>query len=102
MHIQNNFKIIPPLIPNLKSKNYLDEKFPEEIKEDVIYIELFIYDCHISIFLISSKENNRINLKLDISHHHFNREKGIFFFLKNFLRQKNNKILQINNIQAYS
>ena len=101
--IINNFKIIPPLIPNLKSKSCINEHFPEKIIEGLIYIEPFIYDCHISTILTSFKENNRINLILDMSHHHFNNERANFAFLpKIFKDKKKNKIFPNNNIQAYS
>ena len=103
MDIINNFKIIPPLIPNLKNKSYIDEQFPEEIKEDLIYIEPFIYDCHISTVLTSFKEKKRINIILDMSHHHFNRERANFALLPKIYKDKeNNKIFPNNNIQAYS
>ena len=52
----NNFKIIPPLIPNLRSKSCVNEHFPEKIIEGLIYIEPFIYDCHISTILTSLKK----------------------------------------------
>lgn len=70
--IINNFKIIPPLIPNLNSFQ----------KKDLIYIEPFIYDGHISTILISFKEKERINIIFDMSHHHFKKERANFDFLQ--------------------
>ena len=101
--IINKFKCIEPLIPNLKSKSIISESYPKDINKDLIYIEPFIYDGHISTIITSYKDKERYNIILDISHHHFDREKANFSFLpKLFKNTINNKIYPNKNFQAYS
>ena len=97
----DNFVFIEPLIANIEENGIIKESITE-IKDDLIYIEPFIYDEHISLILVSKYEKQRYNLMLDMSHHHFEDNKPNLPFLPKSLKSFNNIICPSDPIQEYS
>ena len=97
----DNFVFIEPLIANIEENGIIKESITE-IKDDLIYIEPFIHDEHISLILVSKYEKQRYNLMLDMSHHHFEDNKPNLPFLPKSLKSFNNIICPSDPIQEYS
>ena len=97
-----NMIILEPLIANLNNKFCLEESVKNEnFKKDVIYIEPFIYDRHISTIIFTFKDA-RYNILLDMSHHHFKNQYSLFSFLPKALRNANNLVYPKKGIQECS
>ena len=96
-----NLMFMEPLIANIEEKTLIKESI-DELKDNLIYIEPFIYDGHISLILVSKWENQRYNLMLDMSHHHFDYNKPSLSFLPKSLKSINNIFCPPEPIQEYS
>ena len=96
-----NIIFLEPLIAHLETKFCLEESITKVTKENIIYIEPFIYDGHIST-IISDFQDTRYNILLDTSHHHFKRNYAFFSFLPKSVKNAINYILPEKDIQAYS
>ena len=96
-----NIIFLEPLIAHLETKFCLEESITKVTKENIIYIEPFIYDGHIST-IISDFQDTRYNILLDMSHHHFKRNYAFFSFLPESVKNAINYILPEKDIQAYS
>ena len=97
-----NIIFLEPLIASLENKFCLEESMKNEgFKKDVIYIEPFIYDGHISTIIFTITKD-RYNILFDMSHHHFKNEFSLFSFLPKSLRTAINYIFPKKDIQAYS
>ena len=97
-----NIVFLEPLIASLEKNFCLKESMKdEEFKKDVIYIEPFIYDGHISTIIFTITKD-RYNILFDMSHHHFKNEFSLFSFLPKSLRTAINYIFPKKEIQEYS
>ena len=94
---------VEPIIANLKNKNkyIIKDSIQENIYDDSIYVEPFIYDGHVSLIIASIYKNERYNIIFDMSQYHFSEQRPNFIFLPNSLR-KNNVIYPKYSIQNYS
>ena len=72
-----NFIILKPYIPNRLEKESLSEGIPDDLKDNIGYIEPILYDNHVSVLLVvKDKYCYRKNYLLDMSKHHS--EKNIY------------------------
>ena len=67
-----DFIFIEPLIPEPFKQETLIEDIDPKLKENMTYIEPFIYNDHISLILFMERKNKRINIILDMSRYHSN------------------------------
>ena len=75
------FICIEPLIPEVSNPDTLKENIPEELEDNITYLEPLISDGHISLIIFSKIKNIRFNIILDMSRYHSNSEflhKSIF------------------------
>ena len=98
----NKFRFVEPLIANLNMKNSISDSIPEIIENNNVYLEPFLYDGHISLIISSCVKNERFNIILDMSHHHFSNEEQKLVFLPKTLKTDNNIIYPKYQIQLYS
>lgn len=88
-----NFIILEPYIPNRLEKESLSEGIPEDLKENIGYIEPILYDNHVSVLLVvKDKYCYRKNYLLDMSKYHSE---------KNIYDHTLFPIYMINNLSAY-
>ena len=66
------FICIEPLVPDVLNPETLEENIPNDLEENITYLEPLIYDGHISLIIFTKIENLRFNIILDMSKFHSN------------------------------
>ena len=94
------FSFIEPFMPNYEMPESLIEAIPDQLNNNITYIEPIIYDSHISILFFKLIENKRINILIDISRYHSkeNLDQNIF----PLAMRKDLKIFPKLSIQMYN
>ena len=65
-----NFICVEPLIPDLLNRDSLEENIPNELEDNIVYLEPLISDAHISLIVITNINKTRFNFILDMSRYH--------------------------------
>ena len=64
------FICVEPLIPEALNPETFEENIPDELEENITYLEPLICDDHISLIIFSKPTSHRINIILDMSRFH--------------------------------